>query len=620
MHLSKFRVTNYKSFRDSGEVRLEPGFNVIVGANNVGKTALAEALSLRSPDKPHRSLETVPMLSSSPDPHSQTEVTFELDWEEFLAVLVDFAPPLLVPIQPFDDNANLDVQGWKRRFLDAVREHTGVECVFRSGGLLYAYSIGYDVHPVPNDPVEMLQFNANTSTRELELASSQTMNASGNSSLATQVAGTLANRVFYFKAERLNVGQTNASYSEALAPDASNLAQCLHTLQSNPARFQRLNALVGEIFPEVRQITVPLTPEGLVRILVWSIDPLSERQDLAVPLTESGTGIGQVLAILYVVLTAERSQVMIIDEPQSFLHPGAVRKLIEILKHYERARHQYVITTHSPTVITAAEPDTLLAVRKEGAESVVEQIDASETRHQDLLLREVGARLLDVFGADDIMWVEGPTEEACYPLLIERVVKQPLLGTKILGVVQTGDFESKHSDTILEIYRRLSEGRGLLPPAIGFIFDREDRDEEARKDLERRSDGKVVFTNRRMYENYLLNARAIAAVASKIEGFSEGGEVEPEDVNRWLEQHRWDRKYFGKKVEENSQTEETWLSEVHGAKVLNDMFQDLSEAHVFYNKVVHGTALTQWLCDNAPDDLRELANLIADRLERRVSQ
>jgi len=394
----------------------------------------------------------------------------------------------------------------------------------------------------------------------------------------------------------------------------------LHTLQGNPARFQRLNALVGEIFSEVRQITVPLTPEGVVRILVWSIDPLFERPDLAVPLSESGTGIGQVLAILYVVLTAERSQTMIIDEPQSFLHPGAVRKLIEILKYYERARHQYVITTHSPTVITAAEPDTLLVVRKEGAESVVEQIDASETRNQDLLLREVGASLSDVFGADDIMWVEGPTEEACYPLLLERVVKRPLLGTKILGVVQTGDFESKHSDTIVEIYRRLSEGRGLLPPAIGFIFDRENRDEEARKDLERRSGGKVTFTKRRMYENYLLNPCAIAAVASEIEGFSEGGDVEREDINRWLEQHRWDRKYFDEKVEENSQTEETWLSDVHGAKVLDDIFQELSEARVLYDKVVHGTELTRWLCDNAPDDLRELASLIEDRLERRVSQ
>jgi hypothetical protein len=30
--------------------------------------------------------------------------------------------------------------------------------------------------------------------------------------------------------------------------------------------------------------------------------------------------------------------------------------------------------------------------------------------------------------------------------------------------------------------------------------------------------------------------------------------------------------------------------------------------------------LTRWLCDNAPNDLQELASLIGDRLDRSVSQ
>jgi predicted ATP-binding protein involved in virulence len=46
VRIESFRVVNYKSFADSEEIRLEPGFNVIVGRNNVGKTALAEARRL----------------------------------------------------------------------------------------------------------------------------------------------------------------------------------------------------------------------------------------------------------------------------------------------------------------------------------------------------------------------------------------------------------------------------------------------------------------------------------------------------------------------------------------------------------------------------------------------
>ncbi len=152
MHLSSFHITNYKSFRDSGEVRLRPGFNVVVGANNVGKTALVEALSLRSSHKPHRSPETVPNPFAKPDPYSQIKVAFELNWQEFLEVLEGITPPWLVPIQPRDPTS-VDVPGWAQRFLDAVREGAVVECVFSSGGISSAYLADYDVRPEPNSKV-----------------------------------------------------------------------------------------------------------------------------------------------------------------------------------------------------------------------------------------------------------------------------------------------------------------------------------------------------------------------------------------------------------------------------------------------------------------------------------
>ncbi len=622
MLVTKFRVTNYKSFRDSGYVCLGAGFNVIVGRNNVGKTALVEALSLRSADKPHRSPETVPNPSAAFDPISRVEAWFEISRAELVGLMGSTAPIFYVPLWGVVSPAAVgDVHQHVLGFSATISERNEIEAEFGSGAVTSAQLISYGNRVDTNSSsILALQFEVAPSGEEFRLASEQVASISGQSSFMVQAAGALVNRVYHFKAERLNVGEAAASHAVELTSDASNLAQCLHTLQANPARFQRLNDLVNEIFPEVKQITAPLTPQGPVRILVWTVDPASEREDLAVPLSESGTGIGQVLAMLYVVLTSDVPKTIIIDEPQSFLHPGATRKLIDILRHYQRVQHQYVITTHSPTAITAADPGTILLVKKEGAESVVEPIDANETRDQDLLLKEVGARLSDVFGADDILWVEGPTEEACFPLILSKVSERPLLGTKILGVVQTGDFESKHSDTILEIYRRLSEGRGLLPPAVGFVFDREDRSESDREDLVRQSRGKVSFTNRRMYENYLLNPRAIAAVASEIEGFREGCDMEPKEIEGWLEDHRWKDKYFEKKVEEDSRTGRIWLSDVHGAKLLKDLFQDLSETRVSYDKVVHGSALTRWLCDEAPEDLQELARLIKERLDSPVAE
>src|SRR5690606_23150984 len=140
-----------------------------------------------------------------------------------------------------------------------------------------------------------------------------------------------------------------------------NLPAVLHYLYNkNPNRFHRYIDLVQEIFPEVKAITIPPINNQTVQILIWNIDPTRERDDLAIPLSMSGTGISQVLAILYIIVTSEIPRIIIIDEPQSFLHPGAIRKLFNILKQHPQ--HQYIITTHSPIVIAAADPDNILMI------------------------------------------------------------------------------------------------------------------------------------------------------------------------------------------------------------------------------------------------------------------
>jgi recombinational DNA repair ATPase RecF len=74
VRINAFRGVHYKSFADTEEIRLEPGFNVIVGRNNAGKTALAEVLSLRFSAKPHRSSKAMTRLNAQPDPESRAEV------------------------------------------------------------------------------------------------------------------------------------------------------------------------------------------------------------------------------------------------------------------------------------------------------------------------------------------------------------------------------------------------------------------------------------------------------------------------------------------------------------------------------------------------------------------
>ncbi len=408
---------------------------------------------------------------------------------------------------------------------------------------------------------------------------------------AFKIGEILKERIYKFDAERPNVGESGMSTVSVLYPNAANLPDLLNQLQTNnPPRFHRYYELVSAVFPEIKQIIAPHIGGGRVRISIWNTAPQKEREDLAMSLLESGTGIGQVMAILYVVLTSQFPRTIIIDEPQSFLHPGAVRKLFDILKN-EFAQHQYVITTHSPTALTAADPRKLILVRKELAESKVEIIDVKETNKIRFILSEVGARLSDVFGADNILWVEGPTEEICFPIILSKISQKQLLGTAIIGVLHTGDFEGSESERIFRIYEKLSRSKSILPPSIGFVFDREGRTEREIEDLERESRGDVHFLNRRMFENYLLNPSAIAEVTSSIEGFR-GTPVTVEEIENWLREHKWNTEYFNSVPRQNDRAEQIWLEKVYGTKILENLFKTFSENRVIYRKVEHGLALT----------------------------
>ncbi len=119
MRIVSARVENYKSFFDSGDIQLTSGFNVIVGQNNVGKTALVEGLSLRFENKPHRSLKTVPDSLSVPRPLSRVRIVLELSGEELTGLLKSHFPKFYVPItmnEPAADQAQKFLRLLTRKF------------------------------------------------------------------------------------------------------------------------------------------------------------------------------------------------------------------------------------------------------------------------------------------------------------------------------------------------------------------------------------------------------------------------------------------------------------------------------------------------------------------------
>lgn len=625
MYISRFQVGNYKCFEETLPLELKPGFNIITGQNNAGKTALTEALGLQFQANPHRSLKTVPAPDIAPSPISWIDLDFTVTREELLELLL--AGPRTYNIAtPVNDDPMARSAGfpskpeWPLAFVGALlgtetltfslRKESG-ENNFDAIRPREIPSMGSYQAMAPNANQVQRSFLSVEIQNNKSFVIRRSLTATAESEIGVSLGQLLRSHVYRFSAERFNLGSHAFGSGQALLPNASNLPEVLNALQANVSKFNRLNQLVSEVLPQVRKVSVRPSPKGgnVVEVLIWTIDPESERIDLARPLAESGTGIGQVLAILYVTLTTVRPQIVVVDEPQSFLHPGAIRKLIEVLK--SNSKHQFIIATHSPTVITSAHPATISLLRSKSGKSEIERVDTGQTKAMTIFLTEIGARLSDVFGADSVLWVEGATEEISFPLILDKIAKRSLMGTALLGVRNVGELEGRDAEKVFDIYSRLLRGNSLLPPAVGFLFDAECRTKEQQSDMRRRSRNRVDFLPRRMLENFLLIPKAIVALINCADN-SRAAPVTEGEVQAFIDARSHDARYL---CPAEGAQERSWIERIDGAKVLREMFSALTESRVRYEKTEHSVALVEWIIKHESDALKEIADILVRLLD-----
>jgi predicted ATPase len=599
MKILSLRLENYKSFRDSGWLEFSPGFTVVIGKNNSGKSALLEAFKLgANRNYPHRSLALPP--ETPLEQQSSADFELSISGNELRNALLGAGGDRHVPVATALDDAARKVAA-----LALFEPSADISLRLRSLFMGSLIAVSYPSH-------QLFRNNANTTNTAVTVRGDRRTQAiipMGVHSSDSDELPPLANyayqkSIYVFRAERLNIGRSGASEASTLNPDGGNLAAVLATWQgASVNRFAKYNEHVTEILPTIRQVSVTMVANE-VEVRVSQFDPKLDRDDLAIPLQDCGTGVGQVLAILFVAMTV-RSGVIVIDEPNSFLHPGAAKKLIQILSRYDQ--HQYILASHSAELIATAKPSIVHLVKWENGESKVEKVDS--TRVSDLrdILIEIGVSFSDLFGYDRAVWVEGPTEEICFPLILDKVLKRNELGLVFVAVRHTGDFEKKRDrkKLIWEIYEKLSSGALLLPTAVSFSFDREDRTEQDIDDLRRQSKGRAHFISRLTYENYLLIPEAIAALVNSLP--REGKPTAtPEQVMEWLKENGGK---FGAKCNGDI-TNSDWLTNVHAPSLLNKLLNELASAGDNFEKTSHSKFLTQWLIDNHPAALAEIAEHI----------
>jgi predicted ATPase len=597
VHINEIRVLNYKGFADSGWLKLSPKFTVIVGKNNSGKTALLESFRFQGAGNfPHRSIKLA--NPAAVNPTSRFDAKVSLNWADL--ELTAETQNARIEIPSPHPSAQPTQENWRDFIPNDPIELEFIWPIGTSSPVNERWPSHGQFKSRPTHDRSIMSFSFSQEKGIWQFAGHH----GGTENLTVLAGNALSTRTYVFAAERMNIDQHSVGSGQQLSPNATNLPTVLDELTANPARWQRFNDHVSEVFPAIKAITVPPSADGGANktICVWQVPVHTERTDLAIRLKDCGTGVGQVLAILYVAMMRE-GNVIVIDEPNSFLHPGAARKLIEILRQYDS--NQYVISTHAPDLIAAIDPDVIHLVSWDGEQSIVTQMDKSDVTDRMRMLDDLGAKLSDVFGADKIIWVEGETEERCFPIIAKSCNIAVDSGVSFVRVRNVGDLIARgpKAEMVWDVYKRLSEGPALFPPALAFSFDQDDRTEQQREDLLKKSGGLVRFLPRREFENYLIHPAALAAVIA--EEFAQRDLADApssETVAAWINENAGK---FGTRIEGlDWMSDHNWITACSAAKLLASLFEAQSLVH---SKIAHGSALTSWLLKNEPDHLDELA-------------
>ncbi|WP_256975593.1 ATP-dependent endonuclease [Paenibacillus sp. MY03] len=192
---------------------------------------------------------------------------------------------------------------------------------------------------------------------------------------------------------------------------SSDVSQNLQMLFSN--EHLSLNVTGGE--------SVGFSASDILKSTSSSVHIDSSKQT-GMPLANQGTGL-QRMSLIYLIqnmiekklMGEDEDKLLLIDEPEAFLHPEAVRALSRSLYKIGR-KMPLMISTHSPILIDLSEKHTSIQVFRIGEKeaiqlfkSINEQFDKNDIKNMKVL-NYVDSYVNEFFFANKVVIVEGDTE------------------------------------------------------------------------------------------------------------------------------------------------------------------------------------------------------------------
>ncbi|MCA0992970.1 ATP-dependent nuclease [Pseudalkalibacillus hwajinpoensis] len=237
----------------------------------------------------------------------------------------------------------------------------------------------------------------------------------------------------------------------------------------------------------------------------------------------SGTGMQSVMILTileaYVEHNVEKDFILIIEEPEVYLHPSLQRKMIKALKKVSES-NQVLISSHSPLVVSQLSPSQLISIRKNnGITSIIDY-------EPEDLINELGIKPDDVFQYTNVLFVEGSDDKELIQALVTKYVDNNLVDEhvadqlKILDVdgIKTMSFyaNARIMNTINSSFHKnynfwiLTDSDGDTPDEV-----KSEIEKDLKGDSRKIYDQSKLFTlNHYALESYFINDKILPFIAN----------------------------------------------------------------------------------------------------------
>lgn len=148
---------------------------------------------------------------------------------------------------------------------------------------------------------------------------------------------------------------------------------------------------------------------------------------------------------------------LLIDEPELYLHPQAIEILRNSLNILSKQGYQVIFSTHSPFMLTQKDVGNTILVRKNNLQGTFKRTTLKsaiphveqDAPHQLTLMYSL-SNSSNILFSEKVILVEGKTENKLFPLLIEKTTGKTLLHHKTALVKLDGSNNIKKSIQVLK--------------------------------------------------------------------------------------------------------------------------------------------------------------------------